>query len=1110
MLRLFLGENQDEKLKRCAAGMKRILESGGKVIAIVPDQFSFAFDKSLYRELGAKDFNSVTVLSFRRFSENLIDRFGTSRGTLISQNDRTVILYLALKKVKASKTLRLLGKSVEKTAFCDEISGLFDSFRRGGVEPSALRAASESLNGTLKDKILDVCDIFEAYTDILHERSLRDESSVISEGAQIAAESRAFLGANVYVDRFDSFSPDELALLGCALKDAESVTVNIPMPHNFRRSAVSQFSHCEMTQNALLNLAEAKNCRVEYLFCDKPKNKNPLISAVGNCLFSPVREHPLSDGSVAAVRADTVYEEAEYVAASIRKLVAEKGYAFNDIAVITHDMESYGSALEAAFERYGIAAFFDDTQSAAGMSLTLYILDAIEAAASSKPDTDKIIKYIRSPFSMLSQEEVSLLWDYCVRWNVDGQMWDSDFTAREEENLELVNAARKKAYEPLKKLHDAAKQSSAKETAAAFCEFLNEVGAAEKAFTVIENCTDSELRLETARLFKQLWNSVMSAISSLYLTAGGEKLTLRAFGELLRLMLSQSSISSPPQKLDSVTVADVSRSVISQPRAAFVVGLSDGAFPADVRKTGIFSGRDIAALESLGVKFDIPPQSRLCAERFDCYKALTAPSELLYLSYSGSDLRGKELRPSRFLRRIRELCGIVPIPASSMGVSFYCSTPASAYYSYAVSGKYTDSEKASVRLALMNLPEWKSKISRLESRNDGIHRLSPEISARLFAPRNINITASRIDVYNRCNYEYFCKFGLKIQPVRPLEVDPANRGTVMHFLFQSVLEYYGESFSEVSDGELKLLIEKLLSEYSEQNLGGDFGKTAKFKADYMRLGEAALEILRNMREEFKVSKFRPVKFEYNLSKENGESVLKIPISGGVSVNIRGVVDRIDVYSAPDGRRYIRVIDYKTGSKKFCFEDIYNGVNLQLLLYMLALTEGSDADFSSCVPSGILYMRAGFLECKDDFDPLDDGSKLRLKRIAEQLKRSGLVVDVGESVEAMDSSFSGLYVPVTRKKDGSLSGRSETVSPESFRLLEEFAKRKAEEFGKGLLNGKIDSVPLGEDSEHLRCAYCDYSSVCDRKKYMYRILEKSDGDILKEIIGVSSKEANEDV
>ena len=1102
VLNIYFGEQRSEKLRECAALMKKQLGEGKNIICIVPDQFSFAFDKALYESLGPKDFNRVTVFSFRRLAEAFLEKYGVSGGTLILPSERMILIYLALKRVKADKELKLLSRSIDKPGFAKEAAVLFDSLRRSGLSPEDFRSASDNVGGTLGDKLSDVSLIYSAYLDILKERFSRDESSLILEGAQSAHKNSAFKDTYVYIDSFDSFSPDELMMIKAAVRDSKNVTVNLAMPKNPPLSAASPFAHCIATQNALIKIAAELNAGVGFSECGASKNINPAIGSVGSSLYGYVKTKEQPGDGVKLYRAENMYEEAELVASQIKKLVTEEGYRLSDIAVITHDMESYSQVLEAAFERYEIEAFADRTQPAAGSSLALFALDAINAAATRKPDSDKILKYIRSPFSPLDPEEISVIWDYCIRWNVDGDMWLSEFTAGDHSEPERI---RKKVVSPLMKLHEASKNAAAKEISAAFCEFLKETKAAEKAFSVIEDCAEEDVKLETARLFKQLWNAVMNAVSSIYVTAGDEKMTLKAYGELLRLILSQTAISAPPQKLDSVTLADVTRSVISQPRAAFVIGLADGCFPADTKKSGLFSGRDIARLEAEGLSFDISPQAMLSAERFDCYRALTAPSERLCLSYSGQDLRGKELRPSQFIRRLIKYRGYEINSAQSVNIKDYCLTPSAAYYSYSVSRAVTPDERASLREALMSIPEYREKILRTESAQSGVHRLSPSVSRKLFAAHDINVTASRIDVYNRCPFEYFCKFGLKISPVIPIKIDPANRGTVMHYLFENVLSIFGSEFSEKTDEEIKALIAELMERFSSEELGGDFGKSAKFTADYKRLGEAASEILINMREEFKVSKFRPVSFEYDLSDQSGKSSLSIPVADGVRVNIRGIVDRVDIYADEQGKKYIRIVDYKTGTKSFSFDDIYNGINLQLLLYMLALTEGRDAKFNDCAPSGILYMKAGFLECDGEYDPLSRDQRTRLEKSAEQLRRNGLIVENDEIIAAMDETFSGKYIPVKMTSTGKYSAYSQLISEKSFKLLEKYAENKVIRFGEDLLSGRIDTLPLGTDSEHLRCAYCDYGSVCDRKKYIMKLLKKSDGEALKEMIMTESKE-----
>lgn len=1113
MLRAVIGSLPEEKLNIYSREIRSLIKDGrgSKVLCIVPDQFSFVFDKMLYNELGAADFNQVKIVSFKKLSDELISSIGTDKGILIRPEERFAVIYLALKRVRAEKKLKALARAAEKPAFIGEVSALIDSLIRTGMTAQALKDCAEIMEGSVAQKLYDVAEIYEAYLNCLSERGLRDESSLISLGASLAEKSGFFKDMDVYVDRFDSFSADELALLSQAVKSARMVTVSVTLPVSYKPSTVSPYAVTQSTQNSLIDLAKTYSTRITYLNCNAPDARPKGLKELCELFAGVKRSADLSDGSVELISAPTVYDEADFVAAKTRELVFSGKYTYNDIAVITRDISACQNALESAFERYDIPYFIDSKSRASDMSVIIFAIAAIEAATSRKPNTDRLLKLVRSPFSGFSEEEISLVEDYCVRWNVDGEMWLSGFTAGDPEQTQEINRIRAKILDPILKLKEDCRSADAKGVCLAFNRYIEESGLGETAGKILQECTDPDEKLEAARLFKQLWNALMNAVAAVYQTVGEEKLTLKEFGELIKLMSDQTGISNPPQKLSSVTVYDAARSVIASPKVAFVMGVNDGKFPMDTKKTGIFSGRDTAALESKGLKFEINELERLNAERFDCFRALTCTGEKLYISYSESDTSGKTLRPSFYVNRLISASYIKAVKAERFSEEMYSSTPQAAYYRLAVRGGGSMAQLSAIRSALDSLPEYRKKLDRASSSASGaVRHLSPSVASRLFAPHDINITASRIDVYNKCPFEYFMKYGLDIQSITPMAIDPANRGSIMHFVFENVLEYYGEGFESVSDEELTAAISQLLDKYESEILGGDFGKSAKFKADYRRLAGACFEILVNIREEYKVSKFRPVRFEYSLTKENGQSVLSIPINSRLKINIRGIVDRVDLCRAEDGKAYIRIVDYKTGAKELRFEDLYNGLNLQMLLYMVALTEGKDPDFADCLPAGILYMKAGFLECKEeaagDYSPVDEAAKERFKRSASQLKRSGLLIEDDSSIEAMDSDFSGLYAPVFRNKDGSYSKRSSVISEKSFKLLEEFAIKKVREFGAGLLSGSIAPVPCGNDQKHLPCTYCDYTSVCDRRKYMYKLITASDGEkLLSEISEMEGEE-----
>ncbi len=1101
MLRFYTGENQDAKLSVMAYSMLKDLDAGREVLAIFPDQFSFDYEKSLYAILGPKKFNRVTVLSFKRLCRELLEKYGSDSGSSMDSATRLSIIWLAVRRVKKQGELKILSGSLEKPNFVRDMLENFDGMKRSGITPEMLMTSSEKFDGTLSDKLHDLSLLLAAYNEELSTRHRRDDSSLIVEGAAIADREKEFKCKAVYIDRFDYFSPDVLMLMRVLFRDAHAVNVALMLPNRPDRSISSPYRLTSVTQNRLLDIAKEVASPVEFVEQTDEKWSADGIDSVKSNLFTHNSPKPKADDSVRIYSCDTVYAEADFVCASIRDLVC-KGYKYNDICIFTHDIKTYGKALESSFDKYGVPYYLDSNNTAVNMSLTIYALSALEAASTRKPSTDKILRFVRSPFSPLTDEEMSLIEDYTVRWNVEGDMWLSEFTARDSKYtpLDKINGVRLRIIQPLEAFRQAVKSATATEISAAFAKYLSDVEITEGAKKLIDLAPEKD-RVELSRLLRRLWKTLIDSVTSISRVLEDEKLSVTAYTELLRLVLSDCALSNPPQKLDCVTVADVSRSIVTHPKIGFVMGMNDGHFPGDVKKTGLFSGKDMARLEAEGIAFQPTLEATMDTERLDCHKALSSPTDLLILTYSGCDSKGSALRPSTYIPRITKLLGTDVKKASSLPAEFYCSYPAAAFSRYALGENMTPDQRISVYDALLSLPEFEQKIRALERASAHTdHKLSPDVAEKLFAKENVKVTPTKIEMYFKCGFEYFCKYGLRLEDIRPMNMDPNVRGTVLHFIFESVLRHFGDSFEAASDDEIKAMVDRLLDEYIQSDLCGEFGKTAKFKADYARLNGVCIDILKNIREEYKVSKFRPVRFEYKLITDDKKSVLTIPINDKMSVAIEGTVDRVDMYTDPDGERYLRIVDYKTGVKKLSFDELYHGLNLQMLLYMLALTEGKDTGFNGCRPAGALYMHSGFFTCSGDYDPLSPESKSRLSAIDSQLKRNGLIVDNMQLITAMDSEHSSKFIPVKFNKDGSIDKRCEVYSEEALLGLEKYAKQKVCDFGKGLISGEISAIPLGKNEDSLPCRYCDYKSVCDRKKYLMRTVKSEDAQALYQIIG----------
>ena len=287
----------------------------------------------LYSVLGARDFNMVSVQSFKKLSQSLISAFGTDKGILARPEERAALIYLALRRVKQSKKLRILARTVERPAFIPEIESIIDSIIRAQLSASDLRACAQKLSGSLSSKLEDVADIFEAYSEVLSERGLRDESSIVSLGTALAGRTEYFRDKYVYVDRFDSYSQDELSLLEQAVISARSVSVSVTLPKDYKPSAASPYAVAENTQKKLVGIAVRNNTRLVYSYCreaEKPQGLEYLKRLLSG---EEKRHQPVSDGSIQIISAPAVYEEADFVAAEIRRLVSEGGFTYNDIAV---------------------------------------------------------------------------------------------------------------------------------------------------------------------------------------------------------------------------------------------------------------------------------------------------------------------------------------------------------------------------------------------------------------------------------------------------------------------------------------------------------------------------------------------------------------------------------------------------------------------------------------------------------------------------------------------------------------------------------------------------------------------------------------------------------
>lgn len=1111
--------------------IKTAAENGENVLVIIPDQFSFEYDKRLYNALGAVTFNSIRTAGFNRLAEIISTEYGSSQGENAGDNAKTILMYKAVNMLKKSE-VKYYKKSLDKASFISEMNRLVSMLRESGITPEQLRICAENVDSSLALKLFDISAVYENYMEELHKAGLKDSLSAMAESVVIAKENNFFKGVSVFVSSFNDFTYDERKMLELCVSQGRSFTVSLFVDFNEVNSFHNHpFGTVVQTYQQIIDIAKSHNCSIEEIEASESNFKSDEIAYLSRNLFNLNRKKYQGEkDDVKIFSAIDVYEEAEYICSEICRLVKDEGYKYNDIAVISRDVSSCASVFEGIFERYEIPYFIDCENKVTASSIVQYFNALFKTLLTKKYKTENIMKYIKSPLFGMLYYEISDLEDYCIKWNVQGDMWKSDFTAGDnagETYLKKINSARDTIIAPLEKFKKSAENATAKEMCRALYTLLGDIKISEKTYSVVSRASKSEneTQLELARGLKQLWNSVLSAVKSIYDILGDENISLRQFYDLFSLMLSQMSVSNPPQKLDCIRIADAGHSRLDNVKVVFTAEVNEGVFPATVKSEGLITENEKNLLENL------PENKRIIIsgnaihsfmeEKLYSVSAFSAPSEKLYVLYSQSDLVGEEKRPSMLVREVKEILDIDEQQICKLPLEFFCTSERTAYYKYLEHSNDRNVQSESLKKFLQEIPVYKNKLDNLYAiKEDGNFKLNKETSEKMFFKENITeVSPSKLDKYFECPFAFFCNYGLKLNKVSPMKMNGSNKGNLIHYVLENVMkkekydtpdEMFDKAFLKLTDDELRERIKKEFDIFYNEMLGGDFGKTPTFEFLYSKLIDTAFNIVSFVKSELNQSRFEPVLMEYKINSGKNDDRLVLELEQGKKIVLVGKIDRVDIFTDDDGKKYVRIIDYKTGKNiKLSLSRLYNGLNLQMFVYLSSLLETKNIINPDKLlkQAGIVYFAVGKSPDKSD-EFTDDENALEEQAEENRLKAFkplGSVVGTSEIIDAFGNEKEYSYTPYTEKE---ISKNSDTIfDDEKFTLLRKYSLNKVKEFGEDLLDGNIPAKPL----ENV-CRYCDYKGICgnafpdnavDPDSYEYKALLED------ELIKIKEEEAEDE-
>ena len=1109
-LQLILGGSGTGKSERLYEMVieRSLAQPDADIILLVPEQYTMLTQRHLVQKHPRRSVLNVDVLSFERLAYRIFEETGTSFSAILDDTGKSMILRRIL--AQHGSELHAFGGNVKKRGFVDQVKSMLSELLQYGIDPALLREKSAKLqsDGRLFAKLRDIGLIYTYFLDFISGHYMTTEQ-VLDKFCSVIGRSERMKKAVIYMDNFTGFTPVQLKAMERILQISPEIVMTLCLDARDLAFSPDNPDRDELfyiTKETMYKLDEicrrSRIVRKEDIRLEKTAEARfagkPELSALESNLFRTwiTRFHEEPE-AISLLAAGNPGMEMRAAAAEIHKLVSRSGLRYSDIAVIASDMETYRSSAQYWFSVYGVPCFFDARRSVSSGMAAEWLRSLLEMISKGFGQ-DQVFRFLRSGLANLEREETDILENYVLAKGIRGwKRWNTVWTAGRrgysEEDLAKLNEIREKFVTPLQEL-------------AAFGGKAQSFGTLVKALYRYMVQTDVEGRilqwqayfastgdLSREKEYDQIYDTLIDLLEQIYDILGQEEGTLREFSDICEAGLRQVRLGIIPPALDQVTFGDTMRTRLDDVKVLFFAGLNDSLVPRVEIQAGMITDRDREELAGLGLTLAPTVHEQMCTQRFYLYAVMTKPSQRLILSYSQRDAAGDGLLPASMLAHVKMIFPKLKELSFLSDGDFMQYHDLHQAYRYLTPGyrKIAAEEKPDARWYTVRewyemRPEERDKLQDLERaaflRYSG-ERLSDAAVQAVYGG-SLSGGVTMLEQYAKCAYRHFLQYGLHLEEREIYEIGAPDIGNIFHKaieLFSKRVSAGGAGWRNIGDEVRDQMAEQCVQEAVSDYRSGvmkDTGRAEYITEKITRMTKRTVWVLQ---QQILKGDFEPVGYEVRFSDQFDDAEMKLEADGGI-VRLSGSVDRLDTLEE-DGKKYLRIIDYKTGSAKFNLASIVNGVQLQLVVYMNAVCgqEAKKGNPVSVIPAGIFYYNIqdpvidaeSFTECGQDGEPTAEACV----EILNALVLEGLTIGDEEVVRRMDRN-------PTEKPDvlhlkyskGVLQENDHIASADDYDLLSRFVREKTKEIGSDIFNGKIPVSPY-RDSSGSACQYCPYASVC---------------------------------
>ena len=1069
---------------------------------IVPEQYTMEAQRELVTMHPAGGMMNIDAIGMNRLAYRVFDELGISTGQVLEDFGKSMLIKKIL--CEQQDTLQVYGSYYDKLGFVDEMKSMMSEIFLYNIKQDTIDEIMEQIpeDSVVAGKMQDIRHIYEEFEAFAGERYIVAEQ-LVELLTRHVGQSKLVCGSSLYFDGFTGFTPVQLELVEKLMTCADDLTFSFTLDDRDQKyEHIKDYELFYLTKTTIKKLTEAAAAAgveiespvvlpgtINYRLGENRE----LFFLERNLFRSPYQKWKQPLERIHLTATGDAQDEIVFVASTIRRLVREKGYRYKDIAIVAGDLEQASHIYERVMDEYEIPVFID-ANACLKANPCAETIRSVLAVLADDFSYDSVFRFLKAGMTDLSFEDIELLENYALKRGVRGySRWNRAVSENYEKtspvNVEEIRQAFMKMFGDIRKVF-ADKKAVTKDYVEALYDFLLQIHMYEK-LEARKNELYEENRISEGDAYGQIFEKTVRLFDKIAELLGDTKMSVKEFYEIVDTGLSDIEVGVVPPTVDRVLIGDITRSRLNHIKVLFFTSVNDGIVPKAPKKGRILSDRDRDILSDCGLELAPSDKQNSYIEQFYIYTILTKPSDHLYISYHKLSTSLESMRPSYLLGRISSI--FPSLQAEEYDAASCMPDTVNRSLRRILRTEEDDSEDAESRILTRILTEKGfarelTAIYKGRAYRNVAEQLPPETIALLYG-RYLHASVSKLELYARCGFAYFLKYGLRLKEREMYQVDVRNVGVILHSvmegLFKQVRDTRNNDWENFPEDERMLMVTELVNRAAEESAGDFFEDNARNAYMLQMIERMAQTSAGMLQKHIRLGSMKPGMLEKTFDSakdEVGSYLFELP--NQIQMSINGKIDRVDV-EEEDGTVYIKVIDYKSSTRKLSLEEVLNGEQLQLVTYSAIAYEIEKMIYpdKNIQIAGLLYysfddpvieIESSEIDTDTEQPEFSDQEKLDAERM-EKMKLQGFVNESPAVIQKMDHTCNQ-SLPVKLDKNGDIKKSENVVSADQIRTIMELTRENIEELGSQIAEGKIAIEPY-KNKSNTGCDYCEFKNIC---------------------------------